>query len=665
MTAETTARTAPGADPDPAAAPGRGRDPLVRMVLLAWPRGSRFALGVLLGSVATGSAVALLGIAAWLLAKAAEHPPITALSVAIVATRALGVTRGVARYLERLVTHDAAFRTLADVRVKVYQRLAYSEARPSPTPTLNRGASHHSPRTSPTPPLNRGASHHSPRTSPTPPLNRGASHHSPRTSPTPTLNRGASHHSVGSLRSGDLVSRLVSDTEATQDLLLRGLTPPLVAVLAGGVTTAVCTALLAPGGLVLAAGLLLTGLGVPLVAARLGRAPGERQARARGELSTSLVDTLHGAPDLVAYGAMDRAVRRVEDADTELTRLARRDAGLLGFGAGASALVTGVTVWASLLLGVAAVDDGSLHPIPLAVLVLTTLAAFEIVQPLPAVAARLGALRAQGARLFDVLDTPPMVAPPDRPAELPEPPPADLRMRGLKVRYGPQEPWALRGVDLEVPAGAKVAVLGPSGAGKSTLAEVLLRFRDPDAGTVELGGGDLTGYDRDDARRAIGGVPQDPHVFASTLRENLRLARPDAEDGELWEALARARLDGEARAMPHGLDTEVGVHGTRLSGGMRSRLAMTRAVLASPRILVLDEPTAHLDPDTRDAVMADVLDAAESEGFSTLLITHDLAGLERMDRIYVLSEGRVLQEGTPRELAEQEGWYRDALRLGP
>ncbi|WP_017556810.1 thiol reductant ABC exporter subunit CydC [Nocardiopsis baichengensis] len=614
MTAETAARTAPGADPDPAAAPGRGRDPLVRMVLLAWPRGSRFALGVLLGSVATGSAVALLGIAAWLLAKAAEHPPITALSVAIVATRALGVTRGVARYLERLVTHDAAFRTLADVRVKVYQRLAHSEARPSPTPTLN---------------------------------------------------RGASHHSVGSLRSGDLVSRLVSDTEATQDLLLRGLTPPLVAVLAGGVTTAVCTALLAPGGLVLAAGLLLTGLGVPLVAARLGRAPGERQARARGELSTSLVDTLHGAPDLVAYGAMGRAVRRVEDADTELTRLARRDAGLLGFGAGASALVTGVTVWASLLLGVAAVDDGSLHPIPLAVLVLTTLAAFEIVQPLPAVAARLGALRAQGARLFDVLDTPPMVAPPDHPAELPEPPPADLRVRGLKVRYGPDEPWALRGVDLEVPAGAKVAVLGPSGAGKSTLAEVLLRFRDPDAGTVELGGGDLTGYDRDDARRAIGGVPQDPHVFASTLRENLRLARPDAEDGELWEALARARLDGEARAMPHGLDTEVGVHGTRLSGGMRSRLAMTRAVLASPRILVLDEPTAHLDPDTRDAVMADVLDAAESEGFSTLLITHDLAGLERMDRIYVLSEGRVLQEGTPRELAEQEGWYRDALRLGP
>ncbi|MDA2808521.1 thiol reductant ABC exporter subunit CydC [Nocardiopsis suaedae] len=635
--ADVSPPAAEGAD-----APGRGRDPLVRMVLLAWPRGSRFALGVLLGSVATGSAVALLGIAAWLLAKAAEHPPITALSVAIVATRALGVTRGVARYLERLVTHDAAFRTLADVRVKVYERLARTEARPSPTTTLN----------------------------------RGASHRSTGSSPTTTLNRGASRRSMGPLRSGDLVSRLVSDTESTQDLLLRGLTPPLVAVVAGGVTTAVCTALLVPGGLVLAAGLLLTGLAVPLIAARLGRAPGERQAEARGRLSTSLVDALHGAPDLVAYGAMERAVHRVEEADAELTRLARRDAGLLGFGAGATALVTGLTVWASLLLGVAAVDDGSLHPVPLAVLVLTTLAAFEIVQPLPAVAARLGALRAGGARLFDVLDTPAMVEPPADPAALPDPPPADLGVRGLKVRYGPEEPWALRGIDLEVPTGAKVAVLGPSGAGKSTLAEVLLRFRDPDAGTVELGGADLLGYDRDDARRAIGGVPQDPHVFASTLRENLRLALPetDADEGgdtdthggdeRLWEALERTRLADEVRAMPHGLDTEVGVHGTRLSGGMRSRLAMARAVLAAPRILVLDEPTAHLDPDTRDAVMADVLDAADAEGFSTLLITHDLAGLERMDRVYVLSEGRVLQEGTPQELADQEGWYRDALRLG-
>ncbi|WP_150252819.1 thiol reductant ABC exporter subunit CydC [Nocardiopsis deserti] len=567
----------------------RRRDPLLRMTALARPRGGRFALGVLLGAAATGAAVALLGVAAWMLATAADHPPITALGVAVVATRALGVGRGVARYLERLVTHDAAFRTLAEVRVRVYERLA-------------------------------------------------------RTEP------------FGRFRSGDLVSRLVNDTEATLDLLVRGLTPPLVSVAAGGVTVLVLTALYVPGGLLLAAGLLLAGLAVPLAAAALGREPGRRQARARGELSTTLVDTLHGASDLVAYGAMDRQVERVYAADEELTRLARRDSAILGLGAGASALITGLTVWGVLFLGVAAVEGGTLDAVSLAVLVLVTLAAFEIVAPLPAVAARLGAIRASGARLFGVLDTPPAVAAPTRTGLDPHGD-ATVRVRDLRVRYGPGEPWALDGVDLEIPAGWTVAVIGPSGAGKSTLASVLLRFRDPDGGLVEIGGEDVTSYPADEVRGVVSGVPQDPHVFASTLRENLRLARPGAEDDELWEALRRARLADDVAATPRGLDTRVGTHGLGLSGGMVQRLALARALLAAPRVLVLDEPTAHLDPDTRDAVVEDLLAAAE--GYSTLLVTHDLTGLDRVDRIYVVRDGRVIQQGTHEELSRREGWYRD------
>ncbi|MFV2195922.1 thiol reductant ABC exporter subunit CydC [Nocardiopsis sp. LOL_012] len=575
------------------------RDPLLRMLALARPRGARFALGVLLGAAATGAGVALLAVAAWMLATAADHPPITALGVAVVATRALGVGRGVARYLERLVTHDAAFRTLAEVRVRVYERLAATEP-------------------------------------------------------------------FGRFRSGDLVSRLVNDTEATLDLLVRGLAPPLVAVVTGAGAVLFLTAVHAPGGALLAAGLLLAGLAVPLAAAALGRGPGRRQARARGELSSALVDTLHGAPDLVAYGAMERQVARVNAADAELTRMAQRDAAVLGFGAGASALVTGLTVWGALLLGVAAVDGGGLDAVSLAVLVLTTLAAFEIVAPLPEVAARLGAIRASGERLFGVLDTPPSTAEPSRTGLSPRPGAAAVRVRNLRVRYGPGEPWALDGVDLEVPEGATVAVLGPSGAGKSTLASVLLRFRDPDCGRVEVGGADVTAYPADEVRAVVSGVPQDPHVFASTLRENLALARPRPADGpsvdedaHLWEVLRRVRLTDEVAAMPEGLDTRVGTHGRGLSGGMVQRLALARAVLAAPGVLVLDEPTAHLDPDTRDAVMGDLLDAAE--GYSTLLITHDLAGLERADRIYVVREGRVIQEGTHAELSRREGWYRSVL----
>ncbi|WP_049568555.1 thiol reductant ABC exporter subunit CydC [Nocardiopsis sp. SBT366] len=586
MSAETTTAT----HPSEVGERERRRDPLRRMIGLARPRSARFALGVLLGAAATGSGVALLGVAAWMLATAANHPSITALSVAVVATRALGVSKGVTRYLERLVTHDAAFRTLAEVRVRVYERLA-------------------------------------------------------RTEP------------FGRFRSGDLVSRLVNDTEATLDLLVRGLTPPLVSVVTGGATVLVLTVVYVPGGLLLAAGLLLAGLAVPLAAAALGRAPGRREARARGGLSTTLVDTLQGAPDLIAYGAMERQVARVNEADAELTRVARRDAATLGLSAGANALITGLTVWGALFLGVLAVDDGVIGPTALAVLVLTTLAAFEIVAPLPAVAARLGSIRASGERLFGVLDTPPGVAPPAREGlEIDPAADATVRVRDLRVRYGPEEPWALDGVDLEIPAGATVAVVGPSGAGKSTLASVLLRFMDPNGGRVEIGGVDITDYPADEVRRVVSGVPQDPHVFASTLRENLRLARPEAGDDELWAALRGARLAGEVEAMPKGLDTQVGSHGMGLSGGMRQRLALARAVLAAPRVLVLDEPTAHLDPDTRDAVVADLLDAAE--GFSTLLITHDLTGLDRVDRVYVVRDGRVLQSGTHEELLERPGWYR-------
>ena len=177
------------------------------------------------------------------------------------------------------------------------------------------------------------------------------------------------------------------------------------------------------------------------------------------------------------------------------------------------------------------------------------------------------------------------------------------------MRYGPDEPWALDGLDLDLDPGRRVAVVGPSGAGKSTLAEVLFRFRDPDAGTVHLDGVDVAARDPDDTRRVLSGMPQDPHVFAASLRDNLLLARPECSDDELWDVLRRVRLADDVAVLPDGLGTEVGPQGARLSGGMRGRLALARALLADPEVLVLDEPTTHLDPDTRDAVLDDILAA--------------------------------------------------------
>jgi ATP-binding cassette subfamily C protein CydCD len=549
----------------------RGREVRAALAPVLRPRARQILAGAALGALATACGAGLLSLAAWLIATAATQPPLTAVAVAVVLTRALGVGRGVARYAERLVGHDAALRALADARHRVYARLAAA---------------------------------------------------------------GTGLR----FRTGDLVSRLVSDTESVQDVVVRGIVPLAAAALAGAGAVALAGALLLPGGLLLAAGLVLAGVAVPALAAAAGRGPAARAARDRAALSTALVDLLHGAPDLLAHGAMGRATDAVADADDRLTRSARRDARVLGLGAGGSALVAGLTLAGALLLGVTAVADGTLGAVPMTVLVLTTLAAFEIVAPLPGLAARAGATRAGARRLAAVLDTPV----PDRPRAPAGALPAggDLTVRGLTVAH-PGGPPVLDGLDLDVPQGARVALVGPSGAGKSTLAGVLFGLLDPAAvraGSVTLGGAELLGRDPDQVRTVISGVPADPHVFDSTVRENLRLARPEAGDEELRAVLDRVglgRLD---------LDEPVGAHGRRLSGGMHRRVAVARALLADPAVLVLDEPTAHLDPETRDAVLDDILDAAR--GRSVLLITHDPACLGRMDAVHRLATG----EGRPDRL---------------
>ncbi|MFD4602897.1 thiol reductant ABC exporter subunit CydD [Streptomyces sp. NPDC058464] len=569
---------------------GRRLSVLGRVRAASGARRGRLLLALVLGALALGSAVGLMATSGWLISRASQQPPVLYLMVAVTATRAFGIGRAVFRYGERLVSHDAVLRMLADTRVAVYRRLE-------------------------------------------------------RLAPA----------GLRTTRRGDLLSRLVADVDALQDYWLRWLLPAGVAVVVSAGAVGFTAWLLPEAGAALAMGLLAAGVGVPLVTSAVARRAEHRLAPARGLLATRVTDLLTGTAELTVAGALPARTDEARRADGTLTRIASRGATATALGDGLTALLTGLTVAGAALLGAQGVADGRLSGVAMAVVVLTPLAAFEAVLGLPLAVRHRQRVRRSAERIYEVLDAPEPVREPERPRQAPAAP-FPVVLKGLTARYPGQVRDALAGLDLTLHEGRRVAVVGASGAGKSTLAQVLLRFLDPGAGSYTLAGVDAYALDSDDVRRSVGLCAQDAHLFDSSVRENLLLARKAADEEELRDALGRARLLDWVDGLPDGLDTLVGEHGARLSGGQRQRLALARALLADFPVLVLDEPAEHLDLPTADALTADLL--AATEGRTTLLITHRLAGLEAVDEVIVLDEGRVAQRGTYAELAAVAGPLR-------
>lgn len=545
---------------------------LRRLVALSRPPVGRLALSILFGALAVIFGIGLMASAGYLISRAAEQPAILSLTVVIVLVRFFGLARPVARYLERLASHDLAFRVLARVRVRFYERIE------------------------------------------------------------PLAPAGLEPY-----RRGDLVSRMVGDVDALQSLYLRGLGPPIVAVAAGAVAVGIAAAILPVAAVALAAGLLVGGVAVPLVAGLIGRSAGRRRAAAQGHLGAELVELLRGAPELVVYGREVETLDRFREADRALARIGRRDALAAGVADGLGIAVAGITTVAVLSLAVAAHADGRLDRVLIAVLALLALASFEAVTPLPLAARELTSTLASGRRVLELTDREPDVqdpldalpAPPARPA---------VALEGVSARYSPEQPPVLEDFDLMLEPGRKVALVGPSGVGKTTVVNLLLRFLDPVEGRVALAGEDLRHYRQEDVRNAIAVAGQDSYLFSTTIRENVRLARPAAGDAEIENALRQACIWDWVVSLPEGMDTLVGEEGTHLSGGQRQRIALARALLSEAPVLVLDEPTAHLDPETAEALVRDILAAADDR--SVLLITHRPEGLDLVDEVVALSHIR-------------------------
>jgi len=463
-------------------------------------------------------------------------------------------------------------------------------------------------------------------------------------------------------RAAGLLTRLADDLEDLQQAMVRSVIPVLITIViiaAAGITAGL---LLPHAGAVLALSLTVTAGAAGIVSVRFGRLLARHLGPARALLAESVADVVEGAREAVAFGRADALLDAAEAAATRLQNLGRRSALAAGIG---NALVTsgaGIAVWLVLRVGITATESGVLDPVLLGALTLLAMSAFEPIALLPAGFDHLETGVAAADRMDDLASRPDPVTEPLSPAGPPAV--ADISLRGVWLRHRSGGPWALRGIDLDLHPGRKVALVGESGAGKSSVAAALLRFRDISSGSYTIGGTDVSLLSGEQVRSVIGLAGEEAHLLAATVRDNLAIADPTATDGDLSDALRAVHLDRWAASLPDGLDTRIGPTGQEVSGGERRRISLARAMLGGFPILIADEPTAGLDAATAGAVVDEILAADRG----VLLITHGIEGLDRMDEILVLDAGIVVERGTHQGLLEAGGRYarfRETRAGGP
>jgi thiol reductant ABC exporter CydC subunit len=547
--------------------------------------GARLLVATLLAALTSLAAVALMGLSAWLISRAAEHPDASALTLAAVGVRALGLGRGVFRYAERLVGHSVTLRVVADLRVSVFQGLVDRPA--------------------------------------------------------------------FGLRSGQLLSAVVSDVDAVQDLLLRCLLPFASAAVVVAVCSTAAGLMLPAAGVVVALGLMTALLLLPALGFAASRADRVR-GRHRADYQSAVHEVLLGCADLTVLGQLAVRQDELDRAAAGLAVLERRTAlrsALLG---GVAAVVQGATVLVLTVVAVRAVAAGVLPRTHLAVLVLGTLAAFEVLAPLADAGTMLSRTWTSVRRVVALVGLP-REARPAR-AHLPRSVTAVEAAYTFPDRAEP----SVRGLSVDLRPGRRIAMVGASGSGKSTCLRLLAGQLTASSGAVRCGDVPAADLDEADRARVVVLAEQAAHLFSATVEDNLRLARPDATAEQLRLAVAQAGLLTWLDALPAGLRTPVGAHGAQLSGGERKRLMVARALLSPAPVVLLDEPTEGLDPEAADALVRALVGALGQR--SLLLVTHRLVALEAFDEILVLDRGEVVQRGTYDELARTPGAFHELHR---
>ena len=555
-------------------------------------------LSIILGWGTVASGIGLLATSAYLISAAALQPSIAVLQVPIVGVRFFGLARGLFRYLERYVSHDTTFRLLAKLRVWFYQILEpLAPAR------------------------------------------------------------------LMQYQSGDLLNRIHQDINSLEEFYVRVVAPPLVWVLVTVTTCALLAFFSIQLALVLLAFQLLAGLVTPVLIRYASRRAETRLVSERAQLSAVLVDGIQGMPDLQVFNAARRQEEVVANISRSMAAAQSQIGFLSGFESAAENVLAHLASWMILFLAIPLIRVGQIESVYLGTLLLAALASFEAANPLPQAARSLESSLAAANRLEEVISAQPEVRDPVTP--LPVPHDISLQIMDLRFAYPPldetdhnsrRSSFALNGINLDLPTGKRLAIVGPSGAGKTTLANILLRFWDYKEGQIWLGRHDLCQYRQDDVRALIGVVSQRTYLFNATLRDNLRLAQPEANLNEIVEACKAAQIHDFIASLPEGYDTWIGEDGFRLSGGERQRLAIARTLLKDTPLLILDEPTANLDPLTERDLVQSLFSLAQER--TTLWITHRLLWMETMDEILVMNRGWIVERGDHAQLMELDGMYR-------
>lgn len=457
-------------------------------------------------------------------------------------------------------------------------------------------------------------------------------------------------------RTGDLVSTAVSDIELLELFFAHTAGPAVVAFIVPIIAlTALATInlLLAEALLIFLILLIL----MPRLAFWLGTTLGERLRGQQALLNSQVLDTIQGMKEILSFGYSRQRIEELSENSATLLALQARQARNIGLQSAAKISIVSAGTLAVLLCASILVRQNSLAPGFLPITMILASSVFLSITSVVEISKQLSLTRAAARRLFLLLDEQPAVRDesglgPAVPIESIEP---SISLQDVSFRYAPDEPLILSSISLEIPAGSTVALVGTSGAGKSTVINLMLRFWDPEAGRILLGGSDLRCYPMMQLRRLFSVVSQDVFLFSDSIRENIRLGRAEASDAEVEEVASRARIHDFITTLPQGYDTLVGERGVRLSGGERQRIAIARALLKGAPILVLDEATSSLDAENERAIKEALME--RREGRTTIMIAHRLSTVVDADWIFVINGGRVVEQGRHEDLIARKGRY--------